>query len=118
MSNTQHHTDTTCTYKVDKQAQQWPTVALLLTTNPLAEVLQIRRLGANRLALHKLIIADHTLLPSPQSSGLSSIEENAVTASHGYYYLHFSRDVAVLLGVPIGHATPLQRPPLNAVHCK
>lgn len=66
-------------------------VTLLLTANPLAEVLQTRRLRAERPEPHRPIIGDHTPLYGPQRSGFSPVEEKAVAAGHGYHYLRIGQ---------------------------
>ncbi|VVQ17397.1 hypothetical protein PS938_04413 [Pseudomonas fluorescens] len=66
-------------------------VTLLLTTNPLAEVLQTRRLRAQRPEPRRPIISDHTPLYGPQRPGFSPIEEQTVAAGHTYHYLRIGQ---------------------------
>jgi hypothetical protein len=66
-------------------------VTLLIAADPLAQVLQTRRLRAKRAEPRRPITGDHTPLYGPQRSGFSPIEDRAHAAGHGYHYLRIGQ---------------------------
>ncbi|MFL6967535.1 lipase family protein [Pseudomonas alvandae] len=66
-------------------------ITLLLEANSLAGQLQTRRLRAERPEPHRPIIGDRTPLYSPQRSGFSPIERQAIEAGHDYHYLRIGQ---------------------------
>ncbi|MNF76795.1 hypothetical protein D3C84_589210 [compost metagenome] len=66
-------------------------ITLLLEANPLAELLQGRRLRAERAEPPRPIIGDRTPLFAPQRAGFSPIEKEALEAGHGYHYLRIGQ---------------------------
>ncbi|MEQ7918784.1 hypothetical protein ABQX22_06280 [Xanthomonas sp. WHRI 1810A] len=66
-------------------------VTLLIAADPLAQVLQTRRLRAKRAEPHRPRVGDRTPLYSPQRSGFSPIEQQAHAAGHSYHYLRIGQ---------------------------
>ncbi|MNF45649.1 Lipase (class 3) [compost metagenome] len=66
-------------------------ITLFLEANPLAEMLQGRRLRAERAEPPRPIIGDRTPLFAPQRAGFSPIEKEALEAGHGYHYLRIGQ---------------------------
>jgi hypothetical protein len=62
-------------------------LTLLMAVEPLAELLQGRRLRAERPEPPRPGVADRTPLYGPQRPDFSPIEQQAVAAGHGYQYL-------------------------------
>ncbi|WP_223543510.1 lipase family protein [Pseudomonas sp. GL-B-12] len=66
-------------------------ITLLIDAELLAEILQNRRLRAQRAEPARPGFADRTPLYGPQRSGFSPIEQQAVAAGHGYHYLRIGQ---------------------------
>ncbi|POF44301.1 Pdl protein [Pseudomonas laurylsulfativorans] len=66
-------------------------INLLIDAELLAELLQNRRLRAQRAEPERPGFADRTPLYGPQRSGFSPIEQQAVAAGHGYHYLRIGQ---------------------------
>ncbi|WP_268797269.1 lipase family protein [Pseudomonas huanghezhanensis] len=66
-------------------------VTLLLAADPLAEVLQTRRLRAKRAEPARPLNGDNTPLYAPQRSGFSPIEEQSYASGHAYHYLRIGQ---------------------------
>ncbi len=66
-------------------------VTLKVQANPLAELLQTRRLRAERAEPRWPIAGDHTAPYGPQRSGFSPIEQQAREAGQGYHYLRIGQ---------------------------
>jgi hypothetical protein len=66
-------------------------ITLLIDAELLAEILQNRRLRAQRAEPARPGFADRTPLYGVQRSGFSPIEQQAVAAGHGYHYLRIGQ---------------------------
>ncbi|MFN3355096.1 MAG: lipase family protein [Pseudomonas sp.] len=66
-------------------------ITLLIEANPLAELLQTRRLRAERAEPPRPGVGERTLLYGPQRSGFSPIEKKALAAGHQYHYLRIGQ---------------------------
>lgn len=66
-------------------------ITLKIEADPLAELLQTRRLRAERAEPRRPGIGDRTPLYGPQRSGFSPIEEQALAAGHVYHYLRIGQ---------------------------
>jgi hypothetical protein len=66
-------------------------VTLLIAADPLAEVLQTRRLRAKRAEPGRPLTGDPTPLYAPQCPGFSPIEEQALASGHAYHYLRIGQ---------------------------
>ncbi|MDI3392326.1 lipase family protein [Pseudomonas sp. V98_8] len=62
-------------------------LTLMMAADPLAKLLQGRRLRAERPEPPRPGVVDRTPLYGPQRSGFSPIEQQAIAAGHGYHYL-------------------------------
>ncbi|WP_268799176.1 lipase family protein [Pseudomonas huanghezhanensis] len=85
-------------------------VTLLIAADPLAQVLQTRRLRALRAEPNKPLFSDPTPLYSPQRSGFSPIEEQALAAGHTYHYLRIGQICDQLPNFDPPLPTPKQPP--------
>ncbi|MEQ7919143.1 lipase family protein [Xanthomonas sp. WHRI 1810A] len=88
-------------------------VTLLIAANPLAEVLQTRRLRAKRAEPRRPLTGDRTPLYGPQRSGFSPIEEQSNMAGHGYHYLRIGQVCDRLPTFDPPLADPKQPPPYH-----
>lgn len=86
-------------------------VTLLIAADPLAQVLQTRRLRATRAEPRRPLTGDHTPLYGPQRFGFSPIEERAYAAGHGYQYLRIGQVCDRLPSFEPPLADPKQPPP-------
>ncbi|MBV7576348.1 lipase family protein [Pseudomonas sp. PDM32] len=66
-------------------------ITLKIEADPLAELLQTRRLRAERAEPRRPGIGDRTPLYGPQRAGFSPIEKQALAAGHGYHYLRIGQ---------------------------
>ncbi len=66
-------------------------ITLKIEADPLAELLQTRRLRAERAEPRRPGIGDRTPLYGPQPAGFSPIEKQALAAGHGYHYLRIGQ---------------------------
>lgn len=66
-------------------------ITLKIEADPLAELLQTRRLRAERAEPRRPGLGDRTPLYGPQRSGFSPIEKQALEANHGYHYLRIGQ---------------------------
>ncbi|WP_455884475.1 lipase family protein [Pseudomonas spelaei] len=66
-------------------------ITLLIEANPLAELLQTRRLRAERAEPPRPGVGERTPLYGPQRSGFSPIEKKALAAGHQYHYLRIGQ---------------------------
>lgn len=66
-------------------------LTLLIDADPLAEVLQTRRLRPQRAEPKRPIVGDLTPLHSPQRAGHSPVEERAAAAGHDYHYVRIGQ---------------------------
>ena len=85
-------------------------ITLKVQANPLAKLLQTRRLRAERAEPPRPVIGNQTPLYGPQSPGFSPIEKQARGAGHGYHYLRMGQlcDKAPVFDPPL--ADPDQLP--------
>ncbi|MBD9680323.1 lipase family protein [Pseudomonas sp. PDM18] len=84
-------------------------ITLFIDADPLAEVLQTRRLRAVRAEPKRPIIGDPTPLHSPQRKGYSPIEEQAIAAGHDYHHVRIGQlcDKLPRLDPPLPKEGPL-----------
>lgn len=84
-------------------------LTLLVAADPLAEVLQTRRLRAKRAEPKRPIIGDPTPLHCPQCSGHSPVEEQALAAGHDYHYVRIGQlcDKLPQIDPPLPQEEPL-----------
>ncbi|MGJ7517206.1 lipase family protein [Pseudomonas baetica] len=66
-------------------------ITLKIEADPLAELLQTRRLRAERAEPRRPGLGDRTPLYGPQRSGFSPIEKQALADGHGYHYLRIGQ---------------------------
>lgn len=66
-------------------------ITLKIQANPLLELLQTRRLRAERAEPPRPVIGSQTPLHGPQRSGFSPIEQQARAAGHDYHYLRIGQ---------------------------
>lgn len=66
-------------------------ITLKVQADPLAELLQTRRLRALRAEPPRPVIGDRTPLYGPQHSGFSPVEKQALAAGHCYHYLRIGQ---------------------------
>ena len=66
-------------------------ITLTVQANPLAEVLQTRRLRAVRAEPPRPVIGDSAPLYGPQRSGFSPVEQQAHAAGYDYHYLRIGQ---------------------------
>jgi hypothetical protein len=66
-------------------------IDLKIESGPLIEQMQTHRLRAERPEPPRPGVGDRTPLYGPQRSGFSPIEEQAITAGHGYHYLRIGQ---------------------------
>lgn len=84
-------------------------LTLLIDADPLAEVLQTRRLRAKRAEPKRPIIGDPTPLHCPQRKGYSPIEAQALAAGHDYHHVRIGQlcDKLPRLDPPLPEGKPL-----------
>ncbi|WP_325436908.1 lipase family protein [Pseudomonas nitroreducens] len=84
-------------------------LTLFIDADPLAEVLQTRRLRAKRAEPKRPIIGDPTPLHSPQRQGYSPVEAQATAAGHEYHHVRIGQlcDKLPRLDPPLPSGEPL-----------
>lgn len=91
-------------------------ITLKIQANPLLELLQTRRLRAERAEPPRPVIGSQTPLHGPQRSGFSPIEQQARAAGYDYHYLRIGQlcDQAPNFSPPL--AEPEQLPAYHFPH--
>ncbi|MDF3934485.1 lipase family protein [Pseudomonas citronellolis] len=84
-------------------------ITLFIDADPLAEVLQTRRLRARRAEPKRPVIGDPTPLHSPQRTGYSPVEAQAIAAGHDYHHVRIGQlcDRPPRLDPPLPEGEPL-----------